>query len=160
MEKKDLQKVIDTAKFDSAYWAGRMIDMPDSDMAWDIANEIAQEINDWRSSFETHKLLAESYREELTRLGTIVINPQPSEQKPPEANLIRETDDKCKEILTKWLNAGFDLDIALPQAMQEYALHSKQQARIEAIHECLLALGAQELLSERIITEFETLKNK
>jgi hypothetical protein len=63
-EEGNIKKEIDDAKLESAYWAGRMIDMPDSRMAWDIANEIAQEINEWRTCFETEKLLVESYKKE------------------------------------------------------------------------------------------------
>jgi hypothetical protein len=38
----------DEIYYSSAYWAGRMIDMPDSRIAWDIAKEIAKELQSIR----------------------------------------------------------------------------------------------------------------
>lgn len=41
--------------FESAYWAGRLINMPDSKMAWDIANEISSELKHQRSQLKEER---------------------------------------------------------------------------------------------------------
>lgn len=92
-EKQTAERMISEAKLDAAYWAGRMIDMPSSEMAWDIANEIATEINEWRTCFETEKLLAQSYKKEL-------------DQRPSEYN--KALEDATDKMVEYWKRTPHD----------------------------------------------------
>lgn len=54
-------KVKEDEKTQTAYWAGRLIGY---DQAWEVAQEIVDEINEWRTCFNTERLLAESYKKD------------------------------------------------------------------------------------------------